>query len=86
MDSKGPDWLDAVKAALRGFSVYDDLRAALIEKGVPPQEIAFIHDANTDEQKAALNARLAEQLKADTPGDLALKIIQLAIHACQFPG
>ena len=54
LDAKGPDWLDAVRAAERGFSVYDDLRAALIEKGVPPQEIAFIHDANTDEQKAAL--------------------------------
>lgn len=54
MDSKGPDWLDAVKAALRGFSVYDDLKAALIERGVPEREIAFIHDYNTDEQKASL--------------------------------
>lgn len=54
LDSKGPDWLGAVKAAERGFSVYDDLRAALIEKGVPEGEIAFIHDYNTDDQKAAL--------------------------------
>ncbi|WP_225784650.1 PLxRFG domain-containing protein [Xenophilus sp. Marseille-Q4582] len=54
MDAKGADWLDAVRAAERGFSVYDDLRAALIEKGVPAEEIAFIHDFNTDEQKAAL--------------------------------
>lgn len=54
MDSKGPDWLDAVKAALRGFSVYDDLKAALMERGVPEREIAFIHDYNTDEQKASL--------------------------------
>lgn len=39
----------------------------------------------TDEQKADLYARLAEQLKADTPSADALKIIQLAIHACQYP-
>lgn len=40
----------------------------------------------TDEQKADLYARLAEQLKADTPSADALKIIQRAIHACQYPG
>ena len=40
----------------------------------------------TDEQKADLYARLAEQLKADTPTADALKIIQRAIHACQYPG
>ncbi len=40
----------------------------------------------TDEQKADLCARLAEQLKADTPSAGALKIIQRAIHACQYPG
>ena len=40
----------------------------------------------TDEQKADLYARLAEQLKADTPRGEALKIIQWAIHACQYPG
>lgn len=39
----------------------------------------------TDEQKADLYARLAEQLKADTPSVDALKIIQRAIHACQYP-
>lgn len=40
----------------------------------------------TDEQKADLYARLAEQLKADTPSTDAMKIIQRAIHACQYPG
>ena len=54
MDEKGADWLDAVKAALRGFSVYDDMRAALVERGIPDAEIAFIHDYNTDEQKLSL--------------------------------
>ncbi len=54
LDAMGSDWLSAVKSAMRGFSVYDDFKAALIEKGVPEAEIAFIHDANTDDQKAAL--------------------------------
>ena len=40
----------------------------------------------TDDQKADLYARLAEKLKADTPANEALKTIQLAIHACQYPG
>ena len=40
----------------------------------------------TDDQKADLYARLAEKPKADTPPNEALKTIQLAIHACQYPG
>lgn len=54
IESFGKDWMDAVKSAMRGFSVYDDMRAALIEQGIPENEIAFIHDYNTDEQKASL--------------------------------
>lgn len=36
------------------FDVYNDMRDKLIAKGVPGSEIAFIHDANSDAQKAAL--------------------------------
>jgi N12 class adenine-specific DNA methylase len=36
------------------FNVYDELRDALIAKGIPPKEIAYIHDADTDAQKKAL--------------------------------
>jgi N12 class adenine-specific DNA methylase len=54
IDAKGQDWLDAIKAAQRGFSIYDDMREALIDKGIPAEEIAFIHDYNTDDQKAGL--------------------------------
>ena len=36
------------------FNVYDDIRNKLIEKGVPPEEIAFIHEANTELRKAEL--------------------------------
>jgi N12 class adenine-specific DNA methylase len=37
-----------------GFNVYDEIRSTLIRKGVPPHEIAFIHDAKTDAAKLAL--------------------------------
>ena len=36
------------------FNVYDDLKAKLMERGIPTEEIAFIHDAKTEVQKAAL--------------------------------
>ena len=36
------------------FNVYEDIRDKLIAKGVPPEEIAFIHDANTETRKAEL--------------------------------
>lgn len=42
----------------KGFSVYDDIRSKLIARGVPENEIAFIHDANTDEKKKALFAKV----------------------------
>ena len=35
-------------------NVYEDIRNKLIEKGVPPEEIAFIHEANTELRKAEL--------------------------------
>ena len=40
------------------FNVYEDIRSKLIEKGVPPEEIAFIHDANTETRKAELFAKV----------------------------
>ena len=41
-----------------GFNVYDDLKAKLIRKGIPKEEIAFIHDANTDQRKKELFAKV----------------------------
>ena len=40
------------------MGVYDDIRAKLIAKGVPVEEIAFIHDAHTEAQKAELFAKV----------------------------
>ncbi len=40
------------------FNVYQDIRSKLIARGIPADEIAFIHDAKTDKQKEALFARV----------------------------
>ena len=42
----------------KGFSVYEDIKKKLVARGVPENEIAFIHDANTDEKKKALFAKV----------------------------
>ena len=39
-------------------SVYEDIRDKLIAKGIPAHEIAFIHSANTEAQKAELFAKV----------------------------
>ncbi|MDL2301015.1 DUF3849 domain-containing protein [Lachnospiraceae bacterium OttesenSCG-928-D06] len=40
------------------FNVYEDVREKLIAKGVPKEEIAFIHNANTETRKAELFAKV----------------------------
>ncbi len=40
------------------FNVYDELKRKLMEKGVPAEEIAFIHDANTEVKKKELFAKV----------------------------
>lgn len=40
------------------FSVYNDVRDKLIAKGIPPQEIEFIHDANTEVKKKELFSKV----------------------------
>ena len=36
------------------FDAYNDLKFKLVQMGIPKEQIAFIHEANTDEQKQAL--------------------------------
>lgn len=36
------------------FNVYDEIKRQLVEKGIPEKEIAFIHDAKTDQQRDTL--------------------------------
>ena len=40
------------------FNVYDALKEKLMKKEIPEEEIAFIHDANTDVQKARLFSKV----------------------------
>lgn len=40
------------------FNVYDDVREKLVAKGIPREEIAFIHEANTETKKAELFAKV----------------------------
>ena len=40
------------------FNVYDDVREKLVAKGVPREEVAFIHEYNTETKKADLFAKV----------------------------
>ncbi len=40
------------------FNVYDDLKQKLIDRGIPDNEIAFIHEANTEARKKELFAKV----------------------------
>ena len=40
------------------FSVYEDIRQKLIDRGIPAEQIAFIHDANTEVKKKELFAKV----------------------------
>ena len=41
-----------------GFTVYDDIRDKLVARGIPREEIAFIHEANTEARKKELFAKV----------------------------
>ena len=40
------------------FNIYDDIREKLVAIGIPKEEIAFIHEANSDKQKDELFAKV----------------------------
>ena len=40
------------------FNVYDDVREKLVARGIPKEEIAFIHEYNTETKKADLFAKV----------------------------
>ena len=42
----------------RTFNVYDDVRNKLVARGIPKEEIAFIHEYNTETKKADLFAKV----------------------------
>ena len=40
--------------SVREFTVYDELKRQLVQRGMDPERIAFVHDANSDTAKARL--------------------------------
>ena len=42
----------------KSFNIYDDMKRKLIEKGIPENEISFIHDANSEKQKDELFSKV----------------------------
>lgn len=47
-----------VKTDDASFTVYDDIRDKLISRGIPTEQIAFIHDANTEVRKKELFSKV----------------------------
>lgn len=41
-----------------GFDVYNELKDLLVDRGIPKEEIAFVHYANTDEKKNSLSRKV----------------------------
>ena len=39
------------------FTIYDDIREKLVARGIPREQIAFIHEANTEVRKKELFAK-----------------------------
>lgn len=56
-DTKSVAELDSLEESGK-FCVYDDIRDKLIAKGVPADEIAYIHNAKTETQKSELFAKV----------------------------
>lgn len=57
-DTPAFDPLAALNASDSSFTAYDDIRSKLIAGGIPPEQIAFIHDANTETRKKELFAKV----------------------------
>ena len=41
-----------------GFSIYSELKNLLVDRGVPEEEIAFIHDAKNKDAKLQLQRKM----------------------------
>lgn len=40
------------------FNIYDDIRQKLVQRGIPTEQVRFIHEANSDAQKKELFAKV----------------------------
>ncbi len=62
MDTKGTQlvFCDISTPNNKTFNVYDDLKEKLIVRGIPEDEVRFIHEAKTDTQKEALKQKVRD--------------------------
>lgn len=74
------------------FNIYDDIREKLIQRGIPAEQVRFIHEASTDAQKKELFAKVrsgeVRVLLGSTPKMGAGTNVQdrlIAIHNCDCP-
>lgn len=76
----------------KGFNVYDELKTRLVEMGIPEQEIAFVHDADTDAKRrklfktvneAAVRVLIGSTSKLGTGVNVQERLI--AIHHLDVP-
>ncbi|HPY85450.1 MAG TPA: helicase C-terminal domain-containing protein [Ruminococcus flavefaciens] len=74
------------------FCVYDDIKAKLVAKGIPADEIAYIHDAKSEKQKSELFEKvrsgevrvlLGSTAKMGTGTNVQKKLI--AVHDLDIP-
>ena len=56
--TQSADPLAALNSSDSSFTVYDDIRGKLIAGGIPEEQIAFIHEANTEARKKVLFAKV----------------------------
>lgn len=74
------------------FNIYDDIREKLVRRGIPAEQVRFIHEATTDAQKKELFAKVrsgeVRVLLGSTPKMGAGTNVQdrlIAIHNCDCP-
>lgn len=48
------DWEELFKQGERTFDVYNYIKTELVKRGIPAEEIAFVHDAKSDAQRETL--------------------------------
>lgn len=75
------------------FNIYDDVKAKLVARGIPEDEVRFIHEANTDARKeelfkkvrsGAVRVLLASTKKAGTGTNVQDKLIAMHLFDCPW--
>ena len=55
LEKYNPGEIESLREAVKGgWNAYDEIKRLLIAKGVPPEEIRFVQEADTDKKKMAL--------------------------------